>query len=453
MKNHVIGAMFVLTFGVSDALAQAGLPDDGASHPPPASGTYGYNSFIPGAGYVDPAFGTTVLRVTSDHRTDDIYSHNKMWSADGSRYLHLDQIINVATGLVEYTGIPFGTYSFDRGFDPVDPNALYYPLGASLHKITLQTGTWTDSIYFTAPGGATLLSLGGEIDWLDAGGRFMVIRYGPEPSVYLYERRRMNRGPYSNPINGSLYIDTGHSIGITPDGQYLVGGARSLASQTQCATGNGWGNDAGFSWHINRNHSVDAQPTEFWTLAGSHMDFVSASDGQNYAIVSDYWTPDMWLADITNNALDKCADEQHSLPRNKRLLTPLSWNDARHTTAVSRGPLRDFAFVATEDVTDTFNSGGNDGNGYITPWRVYKQEIIAINVLTGQIWRVAHHRSRSIASAYAYQPRLSVSWGGEYIGWASNFNQPGIVDVFAVRFNPNAVPATASVAPDEGDEQ
>jgi hypothetical protein len=132
----------------------------------------------------------------------------------------------------------------------------------------------------------------------------------------------------------------------------------------------------------------------------------------------------------------------------------LGWNDARHTTAVSRGPLQDFAFVSSEDVTDLFNSGGNDGNGYITPWRVYKQEIIAINVLTGQIWRVAHHRSRSITQAYAYQPRLSVSWGGEYIGWASNFNQQSAgVDVYAVRFNPNIVPAAAPLAPDSEDDQ
>jgi hypothetical protein len=453
MKNQVIGAIFVLAFGVSDVLAQVGLPDDGASHPPPAIGPYGYNSFIPGAGYVDPVFGTNVQRVTSDDRPDDIYSHNKMWNADGTRYLHLDQIINVASGVPEFTGIPLGAYSFDRGFDPVDPNVMYYQQGASLHKITLQTGnTWTDSIYFTAPGGAALLSLGGEGDWLDVSGRFMVIRYGPEPSVHLYDRRRLKQ-PYANPINGAISIDnTHHSVSITPDGQYLVGGGPSLGSQTQCATGNGWGSDAAFSWHINRNRSVDAQPTEFWTLAGSHMDFLSASDGHNYAIVSDYWTPDVWLADITNNALGKCADQQHSLPGNKRLLA-LGWNDARHTTAVARGPLQNFAFVSSEDVTDTFGSGGNDGNGYITPWRVYKQEIIAINVLTGQIWRVAHHLSRSITVAYAYQPRLSVSWGGEYIGWASNFNQSGIVDIFAVRFNPNVVPAAAPLAPDPEDDQ
>jgi hypothetical protein len=418
------------------AAQQSGMPDDGASHPPPALGPFMYNGFVSGPAYVDPSLGGTVGRVTSDHRPDDIYSHNKVWNADGTLYLHLDQIINVGTGLVEYVGIPLGAYSYDRGFDPVDPNALYYQQGPNLHKIRLSGGTWTDSIDFTAPNGATLLSLGGESDWLDASGRYMVIRYGAEPSVYLYDRQNMAAGPYANPINGAPYIGTGHHIGITPDGLYLVGGGTSLQSTKQCATGDGWGSEASFSWRVAHNRRTVARSAlEYWTLSGAHMDYVSASDGQDYAVVNDYWTPNVWLADITNNALGKCASQQHSLPNNKLLLSGLSWNDSRHISAVARGPLRDFAFVSTEDVTDTFNSGGDDGNGMISPWRVYRQEIIAINVLTGQIWRVAQHRSRSIASDYAYQPRVSVSWGGEYVGWASNFDQPGIVDVFAVHFN------------------
>jgi len=416
--------------------AQQGMPDDGASHPPPATGPYMYNGFVSGPGYVDPALGGAVTRVTSDHRPDDIYSHNKVWNADGTRYLHLDQIISVSTGLVEFTGIPYGAYSYDRGFDPVDPNTLYYQQGPNLHKITLGGGSWTDSIDFTAPNGATLLSLGGESDWMDANGRYMLVRYGAEPSVYLYDRQNMAAGPFANPINAAPYIGTGHHIGITSDGLYLVGGGPSLQSSTQCATGDGWGSDASFSWRISRrSRSVASKPIEYWTLSGAHMDYLSASDGRDYAAVSDYWTPDIWLADITNNALGKCASQQHSMPHNKRILAGLSWNDARHISAVARGPLRDYAFVSTEDVTDTFNTGGNDGNGMITPWRVYRQEIVAINVLTGQIWRVAQHRSRSIASNYAYQPKVSVSWGGEYVGWASNYNQQGVVDVFAVPLN------------------
>src|SRR5262249_16771473 len=169
--------------------AQQGMPDDGASHPPPATGPYMYNGFVSGSGYVDPSLGGAVGRVTSDHRPDDIYSHNKVWNADGTRYLHLDQIIDVSTGLVEYTRIPLGAYSYAGGFDPVDPDALYYQQGPNLRKITLSGGSWTDSIYFTAPNGATLLSLGGESDWVDANGRYMLVRYGAEPSVYLYNRQ------------------------------------------------------------------------------------------------------------------------------------------------------------------------------------------------------------------------------------------------------------------------
>src|SRR5438094_7435390 len=49
----------------------AGLSDDGFSHPPPATGSFAYNSFVPpgtqGASYVDPIFGSTVRRVTTDH--------------------------------------------------------------------------------------------------------------------------------------------------------------------------------------------------------------------------------------------------------------------------------------------------------------------------------------------------------------------------------------------------
>jgi hypothetical protein len=167
---------------------------DGLSHPPPALGPFAYNTFVPpvtpGASYVDPVFGTTVLRVTTDHSVDDLYARNMWWSADETRYLHRNPngtafadflaVITVATGQVTHNGIPIGTLPGDEGFDPVNANVLYYHSGSSLHQVTLgSNGTWTDSIYFTAPGGATLGDLGGTINWLDASGRYRVVRYGP----------------------------------------------------------------------------------------------------------------------------------------------------------------------------------------------------------------------------------------------------------------------------------
>src|SRR5262249_31140929 len=137
---------------------------------------------------------------------------------------HRDQVIDVASGAIVYSGIPWGSYSFDRGFDPVDPHVLYYAKGSSLHQVTLgASGTFTDNIYFTAPDGASIGSLGGTLNWLDANGGFRLVRYGAEPSVYVYDRQNLQAGPFANPINAAPYIDSGSYIGITPDGKYLVG--------------------------------------------------------------------------------------------------------------------------------------------------------------------------------------------------------------------------------------
>jgi len=164
---------------------------------------------------------------------DSGYARNLWWNADGTRYLHLNAtgtpnagflaVIDAATGLITHDRIPIGTLPGDEGFDPVDPNVLYYHASSTIHKVTLNVdGTWQDAVYFTAPGAAALASLGSTINWLDASGRYVVVRYGPEPSVRLYDRLNMAAGPYGNVIDGSRIIDKGSYIGITPDGQFLV---------------------------------------------------------------------------------------------------------------------------------------------------------------------------------------------------------------------------------------
>ena len=48
-------------------------------------------------------------------------------------------------------------------------------------------------------------------------------------------------------------------------------------------------------------------------------------------------------------------------------------------------------------------------------------------------------------ATYINQPRLSISWGGEFVAFASNFNQSGVVDIFAIPFS--GVTSTAPSAP------
>jgi len=137
-----LASVLVLTiialFSAPTGAQFVGLTDDGLSHPPPGTGLLAYNTFVPslaqGASYMDPVFGTTVLRVTSDHSVDDIYARNMWWSADETRFLHRNKngtgfadylaVIDMASGAVTHNGIPIGSIPGDEGFDPVDPNAV-----------------------------------------------------------------------------------------------------------------------------------------------------------------------------------------------------------------------------------------------------------------------------------------------------------------------------------------
>jgi hypothetical protein len=263
---------------------------------------------------------------------------------------------------------------------------------------------------------------------MDANGTYMLVRYGAEPSVRVYDRRNLAAGPYANPIDGSTSIDAGSYLALTPDGQYVVGYDSAGGC---CRMGRG------VSWKIDHaTRTVTPALTEFWSLCGDHATFLSASDGRNYMLATNCtnrW--EVWRADITNNARGLGEDQQRALPNNKLLKAWPHWeNNEVHYSAVAKGPLRDWAFVATEYGADTFNSGTADANGRVTPWNVYRQEIIAVNILTGEMRRLAHHRSRSLSADYYNTPRLTASWGGEYVAWNSNFNQSGSIDAYAVVF-------------------
>jgi hypothetical protein len=415
-----------------------GLLDDGASHPPPTTGGFAYNTFVPaspiGTTYVEPVFGPTVQRVTTDGAEDDSYARNMWWNADETRYFHRGKIINLVSNTVEYTGIPgaTGSFNFDMGFDPVDPNVLYYFLGASIHKVTLQAGgTWADTIYFTTPGSVALQSLGGTLNWIDPSGRYMLVRYGAEPSVYVYDRNNLGLGPYANPVTGSATVGSNGYVGLSPDGQYLVGYEDSV----NAIGGPALSGSQGVSWRITHaNRTVDQAPNIFWSLCGDHGSFLSASDGRNYMVAFNcYDVNSIWRVDITNNAANLTFAQQKALPNNLQLLGPLDWSVTGHITAIAKGTFRDWAFYAVEDTNDVFNGG-------VSPWFLYRSEIVAMNVVTGEVRRLAHHRSRSIGNNYYYSPRVSASWTGKWVGWASNFNQSGVADIYAVALGGSVPP-------------
>src|SRR5262249_40405770 len=80
----------------------------------------------------------------------------------------------------------------------------------------------------------------------------------------------------------------------------------------------------------------------------------------------------------------------------------------------------------------------------------------ALNATTGEIRRLAHHRSRSVTSDYYSTPRVSASWEGDVVGFASNYDQGGsgapIVDIYAIPFGatlPERAPTVPAPTPPE----
>lgn len=400
-SGSAIGS-FVVMAAVIAALsigAQGTTPPgitDTAPHPPPSTGAFAYASYAGpalGQAFVDPVFGTTIRRLTAGGSgEDDLYAKNMWWNADATKYYHRGQILDTSTGAVTHT-VPTGDPNFDAGFDPVNPNVVYYIQGATIHRVVLgAAGARTDAVWLTVP--SSIHSQGGSENWLSADGRILAVSYGSEPAVHVFDTANLAAGPFAGAIPQG--DPSGYSA-VLPSGNHVV-----------TVAGNGF-NGSGTTF---RSYAVDlasrtlsTSGVAFWDLCGDHSAFISPSDGKDYAVTTDcYATSRLVRVDVTI-PLTAGHTEAQELGAHKSLID-LKWMDL-HATAVAKGPLRDWAFIDTE----TSNN--------ITA--AYQGEIIGFNVLTGETRRLAHHRSKISTGDYYTQPRISVSWGGEFVGWATNF--------------------------------
>src|SRR2546426_3653908 len=60
-------------------------------------------------------------------------------------------------------------------------------------------------------------------------------------------------------------------------------------------------------------------------------------------------------------------------------------------------------------------------NADLALWEPFHQEIFAVNVLTGAVCRLAHHRSQNATALYTWMPRVSVNWDGTKVAYLSNY--------------------------------
>ena len=386
---------------------------DSNIHTPPTSGTYDYNAFTPASGsfpavggtYVDPVFGGTVRRLTdaySASRRDDHDNYSHHWAnADGTLCFArvagtAGYILNTTTGATAYSGQPVGSVPADMAWHPTDPDKYFYFSGASLMRRNLAAQTDTTIKTFAA----SLEEMGGTENWIDRTGRYFLAQYSTLMHLWDSQTDTIYTGAFT-PFGG-----TGWSS-LTPDGNYIVD-----------VTGPS-GTDAAEHYAYAINHGTQtvnvASPNQFWGLSRDHISILSASDGKNYAVsVNDYDSDGtIYRVDISLNQLGRTAAQQKA--DNTVILSGGGGLLAAHFSGVGRGTYSDWMFISTEDSGDTFDGG-------ITGWKAHEQEIIAVNLVTLEKRRIAHHRSRSEAVHYNNNPRVSCSWDGSCVIWTSNFN-------------------------------
>lgn len=376
-----------------------GIGDNGV-YPTPAIGPYAYATFRPdlpgfleaGESYIDPIFGLRVMRVTDHHPGETFgtvpYARNGFASANGERVFTEEGIYDVQTGTVFSTGTP-GAVGFRQSFDPVDPDVYYFHGGSRLWRYDLGTGQQSLVRDFGAP----LRDLGGSVDWIDRSGRFMVLSIGGDILVYDQEQDVLFAG-------GLLDTDVGTGwVGISPDAKWLV-----------------VGDDFDHRAHAidHANQTVDPTGHTYWTLCGDHGDLMTATNGKTYLITQDCWDfPHVYAVDVSLPQVGDTLAERQKQRDDNIMLFAITWNDGAHFSGVSRGPMSDWAFVST-------NTEGPDDNHPDATWYAFKNEIIMANVLTGEVRRLAHHRSE--ATGYCAQPRVMVTWDGSGVFYASNYS-------------------------------
>jgi hypothetical protein len=424
---------------------------------PSTTGTYTYGVFGPneatfpqiGGTYVDPVFGSTVRRITNDFpkaSRSDIYSKNGFWSADGRLMYHhstteTQTIVHTRTGASVV--VPGDYKGFDGSFAPNDapggPYTWYHFLDNRLMKYTISMAPDGKSLAVGDPTlvknfGATVGGLGGSVDWIDNSGQYMVLNIGG--IVKVWDGVALYSG--APQVDANEVVARGGWIGMSPDGKYVV-----ISTDDGSGTG---GSSQYISYAIEHTGRAVRAGKLFWTLCGGHGDLVSAADGQTYLVTFDCYgsafaehegmLPAIYAVDVNPPAAvwpghDPASpvdeDGRNAQRGANRKLFEVAWGDDGHFSGVSKGALRDWAFVSIESGDDTFGRAVAPAKRNPDWWtRPYMQEIVMVNVVSGRVLRVAHHRSRSVFDSYFYQPRVSATWGdcaGVSAGWASNFGQ------------------------------
>lgn len=403
---------------------------DSGNHPPATSGTYNYNAtpnvyagLTLGDTDTDPVFGETIKRFTdrgAEANTDNYYTFHA-FNADGTLYFNWDgglQIRNTSDGSVAYANQPTGNLAaYEIRWDMVDADKYYYPNSTSLMRRNLAAQTDTTMRNFTTESsGASLESMGGSVNYQSANGRYFIVQYNGTVKLWDSQTDTIYSGSVTPADTESGWT------GITPSGNYIV---------TQDVQPRADPNTPHYAYPVNHGTtSIGATPNSYWGMGGSHGALISCSDNNDYGIIfENYGEGAVYACDLSQDIGDLTDAQQRAACIKLLDVGFAEVGPNGHFSAVSVGSNQDWVFVGLESETEN-----DDFNQAVGTWEAYKQEIIAINVLTLAKRRLAHHRSRA-CGVYEHQPRVSCSPTGNRVLWVSNMNDStptGYADVYGI---------------------
>jgi hypothetical protein len=403
-KNWNLVFAFVFSFALPLLVLEEsyGFLADTGNHPPPSSGDYVYSpiagptyTFSPNNGvfpavnetYVDPVFGETVKRLTSfwppspsNYGYSPCYFHTNI--SKNSTYFHYFEVYNGGSfiGRVSNCSIVRSNKNFgqDVQFALDDDDKMYYFASGNLYEYKISTDTSTVLASGIANSGQ--FPNGGSCNFASNDGKYFVAY--KSGGINFYER---GYGTYSNPPSQSQDFTT-----IAPDGS----GFAVVAS-------------SGITWYsVNHTtHTINAG-VKIWDT-GPHCDLVTASNGVTYMITAEDQTYGNYVIRIPVDG---------SKTHTNLVSTVSAQSGGGMGRALS--PYQDWYCVLYYTIDKNSMTGW-------TSWSPFKGEIFLVNVLTGDVRRLCHGRSRLDSSwnPYDAQSHGGISPDGRYVIFGSNMGR------------------------------
>jgi len=419
--SHARVAVLSLIVLLSSSMLSYAYLTDAAVYTP-----WNYYTFNPpsaGTSYVDPAFGSSIKRISAAKATTSGLTSGALGMVT-NEYATMSPFNKDNTRLIlqhdSYMGLYDGNGSFlknlpfvvNAGAEPrwskSDPALLYFVNGNQLKQIDVNSDSQTVIHTFTEYGTITGK---GESDISEDGKHFVFA--GDNRYVFVFDITTKTKSAVFDAGGrsfDSLYITPNNNATIT---WYTNGTSRFNGIEL-------------FDSNMNFQRQV--------ARSGGHMDIARDVNGDEVLL----WANAADAQPVCQNGIVKIRlSDAH-----QTCLISLDWSLAVHVSAPDNNG---WAFVETYSPADPNPNGGL--------WPKYTNEILQVRLDGSEVQRVAHHRSRPFDSYY-YTPRASSSHDGTKIVFSSNFGlqqllgYPSLyVDTYMINIGPSTSSSTSSTSP------